>query len=86
VTVAFAAVARPEGYIVHIAPTGGERIGSWGGSGNIDAKNQITFKDVPPGRYELYGMPNPGSEKQKTDLVTVDLQGGKTTDVGLIAK
>ena len=29
------------------------------GSGNIDAKNQIAFENVPPGRYVLRGQPNP---------------------------
>ena len=28
----------------------GNVVGSWGGSGNIDKENQITFKDAPPGR------------------------------------
>ena len=63
VTVAFAAVARDGGYIVNIEPEGGGGVGTWGGSGNIDNKNQITFKDVPPGKYVLHGRPNPGSEK-----------------------
>ena len=49
----------PAGYIVHIEPEGGEAVGKWSGSGNIDAANRIAFRDVPPGRYVLKGRPNP---------------------------
>jgi protocatechuate 3,4-dioxygenase beta subunit len=86
VTVAFAAVARDGGYIVNIEPEGGGGVGTWGGSGNIDDKNQITFKDVPPGKYVLFGRPNPGSVKQETEKVTVELKGGKTVNVTLTAR
>lgn len=86
VTVAFVDAARPDGYVVNIAAEGGEKIGSWGGSGNIDAKNQITFRDVPPGRYVLHGRPNPGGDDQQTKSVTVELKGGETTQLELEAK
>ncbi|HLX64867.1 MAG TPA: carboxypeptidase-like regulatory domain-containing protein [Planctomycetota bacterium] len=85
-TIDFGNNKKPAGYMVHIAPEGGEVIGSWGGSGNINAKNQITFENIPPGRYVLYGMPNPGSEKEKTDPQTLDLKGGEPTEVTLKAK
>jgi len=48
VTVDFTGKERPGGYIVSITPEGGNVVGSYGGSGNIDAKNQIAFTDVPP--------------------------------------
>ncbi len=86
VTIDFSATTRPGGYIVNIAPQGGEKVGSWGGSGNIDVKNQITFRDVPPGRYVLNGRPNPGSSKETTESVTVDLKGGDETKITLTAK
>lgn len=86
VTVDFTGVERPQGYIVHIAPDGGEKVGSWGGSGNINAKNEITYEDVPPGRYILRGRPNPGSDNQETNPITVDLKGGETAKVLLRAK
>ncbi|MEX2186721.1 MAG: hypothetical protein WD875_08005 [Pirellulales bacterium] len=86
VTVDFSATTRPGRYIVNIAPEGGEKIGSWGGSGNIDAKNQIAFNDMPPGRYVLTGRPNPGSAKQTTEPVTVDIKGGDEAKVTLTAK
>jgi hypothetical protein len=86
VTVDFLGNKRPAGYIVSIAPEGGEAIGSYGGSGNIDAKNQITFENVPPGRYVLRGQPNPSSEDEKTEPTTIDLLGGQKVERTLIAK
>jgi hypothetical protein len=86
VTVDFADKQRPTGYMVSIAPEGGEVVGSYGGSGNIDARNQMTFKTVPPGRYVLRGRPNPGSDAEETGPVTVDLKGGQTAEVTLKAK
>src|SRR5690606_30226508 len=51
VTVDFAASSRPPEYIVQIEPEGGSQVGSWGGSGRIDANNQVSFDGVPPGKY-----------------------------------
>jgi hypothetical protein len=50
-TVDFTGKVRPGGYIVSMEPEGGSKIGSYGGSGNIDAEGRMTFKDVPPGKY-----------------------------------
>jgi hypothetical protein len=86
VTVDFAATTRPDTYIVQIEPEGGSTIGSWGGSGHIDADNQIAFAEIPPGRYVLTGRPNPGSEQQQTNPVAVELKGGKLAEVTLTAK
>jgi hypothetical protein len=86
VTVDFAGKERLEGYMVSIAPEGSEAVGSYGGSGNIDAKNQMTFEVVPPGRYVLRGRPNPGLDAEETDPVTVDLKGGQASEVTLKAK
>jgi hypothetical protein len=86
VTVDFSWATRPEAYIVNIEPEGGSRVGTWGGSGHIDAKNQISFNDVPPGRYVLIGSPNPTTDKQKTDPTVVDLKGGETLKIKLSAK
>ncbi len=55
VTVDFTGKAKAEGYIVSVAPEGGSVPGSWGGSGILDARNQIAFTDVPPGRYVFQG-------------------------------
>jgi len=86
VTVDFTGKERPAGYMVSIAPEGGEVVGSYGGSGNIDAGNQMTFENVPPGRYILRGRPNPGSDDQETGPVTLDLTGGQVSEVTLKAK
>jgi hypothetical protein len=86
VTVDFTGKERPAGYIVSIAPEGGEVVGSYGGSGNIDSGNQMTFEIVPPGRYVLRGRPNPGSDAEETGPVTVDLKGGQAVEVTLKAK
>jgi hypothetical protein len=86
VTVDFAGTTRPEGYLVQMEPEGGAAIGKWSGSGNIDAKNQIAFQEVPPGRYVLQGQPNPSSGDQKTKPLTLDLVGGETTEIKLPVK
>ncbi len=86
VTVDFTGKKRPPGFIVSIQPEGGEAIGTYGGSGNIDAKNQMNFENVPPGRYVMRGQPNPSSGDQRTEGVTVELKGGQAADVLLIAK
>jgi len=86
VVVAFATTARPAGYLVHIEPEGGAAIGKWSGSGNIDATNQVSFENVPPGKYVLQGQPNPGREDERSLPITVDLKGGQTIDITLPAK
>ena len=86
VTVNFAGKRRPEGYMVSIKPEGGEVIGSYGGSGNIDAKNQMNFEILPPGRYFLSGRPNPGSDQEETEPVTVDVKGGQALEITLKAR
>jgi hypothetical protein len=86
VTVDFTGTKRPEAYIVQMEPEGGSKIGSYGGSGNINAKNQMTFDTVPPGNYIITGRPNPGSTNQEADPLIVQLKGGETTKVTLQAK
>ncbi len=85
VAVDFKDKERPAEYIVSIEPDGGSSVGSFGGSGHIDANGHIAFKDVPPGRYVLRGQPNPSTGDQRTEPVAVDLKGGQTARVTLIA-
>jgi carboxypeptidase family protein len=85
VTVDFTGTERPADYMVNIEPEGGSKIGSWGGSGSISAKNIMSFSDVPPGRYVIHGHPNPHSENEATRPVTVELKGGETTEITLKA-
>lgn len=86
VAVDFGGKERPEAYIVEMEPEGGEAVGKWSGSGMIDANNQITYKDVPPEQYIISGRPNPGSDDQESESITVDLKGGETTEVTLRAR
>lgn len=86
VIIDFSATKRPKGYIVHVEPEGGEQVGKWSGDGNIDDDDQITYENIPPGKYVITGRPNPGSEKQTTDPIKVDLAGGEITEVTLPAK
>lgn len=86
VTVDFSDRLAPSGYIVEVAPEGGEAVGKWGGSGQIDAKNQITFENIPPGRYVIKGHPNPSGKDQHTLPTTLDLKGGETTESTIVAR
>jgi hypothetical protein len=86
VTVDFAGKKRPGAYLVGIAPEGGEAVGKYGGSGHINDKNQMAFENVPPGRYFIRGQPNPSSEDQRTEPMAVEVQGGKTSEINLVAK
>lgn len=86
VEVDFLGVERPRGYIVNIEPSDGGGVGKWGGSGNINDRNQITFRNVPPGSYVIQGRPNPSRGDRKTKPVTVELIGGETTQLALQAR
>ena len=86
VTVAFPNNARDASYIVELIPEGGEKAGVWSGSGNVDANNQISFKDAFPGRYYVSGHPNPTTDKERTAPIVMDLEGGKKTEITIGAK
>ncbi|WP_425396821.1 carboxypeptidase regulatory-like domain-containing protein [Aeoliella sp.] len=77
VIVLFESTEVPEQYMVAIEPEGGNKVGSWGGSARIDEKNQHVFKNVPPGRYKMWGHPNPHSEDEKSEPMLLDLKGGE---------
>jgi hypothetical protein len=74
VRIDFGGKPRPEGYLVRIEPEGGSGVGTWGGSGTIDAHNEISFADIPPGHYVLHGQPNPSTRNQQTEPLTIDLK------------
>jgi hypothetical protein len=86
VTVDFTGTQRPAGYAVIIEPEGGDKVGSYGGGGDIDEENQIRFENVPPGRYVLVGCPNPSRGDPKRTQVTIELKGGEKKEVTLSAK
>lgn len=85
VRIDFGGKARPEGYLVQIEPEGGSAVGTWGGSGNIDAHNELSFADIPPGRYILHGQPNPSTGNQQTKPLPIDLKGGRLTEITISA-
>jgi hypothetical protein len=62
-------------FIVELEPEGGSRVGSWGGSSNVRDDGTVTFKGVPPGRYEVWGKPNPGRADAKTKIHPVTITG-----------
>jgi hypothetical protein len=86
VTVDFAGAKRPDGYIVEMKPEGGSAVGKWSGSGNIDAGNQIMFRDVTPGRYVILGHPNPSSADQRSKPINMELKPGQASRITLSAK
>jgi hypothetical protein len=86
VKIDFGKSAPPPEYIVQIEPEGGSKVGSWGGSGRVDAHHEVSFSDIPPGRYLLTGQPNPSSSNQHTAPLMVDLKGGRLTEVTIEAK
>lgn len=86
VKVEFGKSARPGEYLVEMEPEGGSKIGSWGGSSRVDDKGEVTMTGIPPGRYVLTGHPNPTSDNQKTKPVTVELKGGRLTEVTIEAR
>jgi hypothetical protein len=47
---------------------------------------QLSFDDVPPGRYVLHGQPNPSAANQQTEPLTIELKGGQTAEVKLSAQ
>jgi Carboxypeptidase regulatory-like domain len=86
ITVDFGGKARPSGYMVKLVPEGGEAVGKYGASGDIDAANKLVLEDIPPGRYVLTGRANPSSGDDQTAPVTIELKGGETAEVTLTAK
>lgn len=83
VRVDFAGTESPAEYLVHMEPEGGAAVGKWSGSGRIDHENCIIFRNVPPGRYVLWGAPNPSSAEQRSRSLPVELSAGPTTEVTL---
>ena len=81
ITVDFGEKPRPKGYMVELKPEGGERVGAWSGSGNVDGEGKLEWDYIPPGRYVLTGRPNPGREVDRTEPLMLELIGGEQTEV-----
>lgn len=86
VKVDFAGKPPKTKYLVNISPVGGDKVGSWGGSGNIDDSHETSFQNIPPGEYILYGRPNPGSDSEKTKEVKIKIEGGEKQEITLKAR
>jgi len=86
IRVDFGGHERSGGYLVEMKPEEGEAVGRWSGSGDVDAEGTLRWSEIPPGKYVLVGRPNPGSESEQTESVTVELRGGETTEVTVKAK
>lgn len=86
VIVDFTGKKRAIDYLIEIEAEDGDAEGNYGGTANIDANDEYTFKSVPPGRYIIHGHPNPTTPKQRTAPVIVELIGGKVAEVELKAK
>jgi len=81
VTVNFGNQKRPDEYLIEIEPKGGNKVGSWGGSGSINADNTISFSDMPAGQYVVWGHPNPSNERQQTKRVPIDVKDGANEEL-----
>jgi hypothetical protein len=86
VTVDVAGKARPGGFIVTIEPEAGAEVGTYGGSGEFDAKSQVAFENVRPGNYVLQDQPKPLTGDQKTNPKAIDWKGGQGPELTLRAK
>ena len=86
VVVDFGGKAKPEDYLVKIEPEGGLVIGSWGGNASVDGSGFARFTNVPPGKYVLWGRPNPGADSDETRKVPVEVKGGETREVTVKAR
>ncbi len=75
-----------ENYIVQIESFEGAKVGTWGGSAQVDPEGAVNFTNIPPGKYKLHGRPNPGGDNEQTEDVTVEVIGGKESEVILKAK
>jgi hypothetical protein len=86
VVIDFGGRAKPEDYLVKVEPEGGLVVGSWGGNASVDGSGFARFTNVPPGKYLVWGRPNPGADSEETKKVPVEIQGGRTHDVTLKAR
>lgn len=89
-----ARVAKPGGgplgqpYMVRLTPEGGDKVGSYGGSGDVAADGTMRFDNVPPGRYTVTFRPNPGPSVQGKDPNerAIEVKGGQTVEVNFEVK
>ena len=73
-------------YNVSIEPEGGGGVGSWGGSGNIRKDGTMIFHNIPPGRYNVTGKPNPGPVNKTSKPILVEIKGKDRYTVEIVAR
>lgn len=80
------AISQFEGneVLVSVEPKGGSIIGSWGGSGKVNAQGVIEFKDMPPGEYRVSSRPNPSSSSRNSPEQIVKVAPGACANVKLV--
>jgi hypothetical protein len=86
ISVNFGSRPRPAGYLIEVEPEGGAAVGRWSASGNLGENGSIRFENVPPGRYVITGRPNPGSEREQTQPLAVQVEGGDAVRVAIRAR
>jgi hypothetical protein len=73
-------------YVVQVESAAQEKLGTWGASSSLGPDNTLRYHDVPPGTYLVHGRPNPGSEKETSKTIKIELSGGKESTVVITAK
>lgn len=72
-------------HLVRLVPEGGEKIGSWSGSGDLAADGTMQFEGVPAGRYVATVRPNPGPQPpvdgKDPTAKAVEVRAGRTEEV-----
>lgn len=70
---------------VHIAPEGGEKVGSWGGSMQAHDDGTFAFDGVPPGKYYVSTHPLFGDPAKEPHAKPVTVESGKTAEIEIPA-
>ena len=66
---------------VSIAPEGGDKIGSWGGSMHAQDDGTFAFEGVPPGKYYVSTHPLIGDPAKESHARPVTVESGKTVEI-----
>jgi hypothetical protein len=75
-------VAGPPGSVsISLTPEGGDAIGKWSGSMNVNPDGTYVFEGVPPGKYVLSTNPLLGRGGKDPNARLVEVKGGQTAQV-----
>jgi protocatechuate 3,4-dioxygenase beta subunit len=79
-------VGGPAGSVsISLTPEGGQAIGKWSGSMNVNPDGSYAFENVPPGKYLLSTNPLASLGKDP-DAKPVEVKGGETAQVDVTHK